>query len=91
MTLEGLLVKAHGEKRGAQLWLAQRMGVSQPLVSKWVSGREKPGEERMAKLAKVLGVGVKDVEACFGRALDTDMGMEILRRLARIEKLLERR
>ena len=36
--------------------LAERIGVSQPAISQWESGRDRPGRESLQKLATALGV-----------------------------------
>ncbi len=41
--------------------LAEKMGVSQPLVSQWEVGRQKPSREQIARLQSILG-GIADVE-----------------------------
>jgi len=41
--------------------LAERIGVSQPAISQWESGREKPGRESLLKLSAELGVSVEDL------------------------------
>ena len=36
--------------------LAERIGVTQPAISQWESGRERPGRETLQRLAGALGV-----------------------------------
>lgn len=43
--------------------LAERIGVSQPAISQWESGREKPGRESLLKLSVELGVAPEDLMA----------------------------
>ena len=38
--------------------LATEIGVSQPAVSQWETGKEPPGRENIKKLAKVLGITI---------------------------------
>jgi transcriptional regulator with XRE-family HTH domain len=45
----------------SQKELAEKMGVSQPLVSQWEVGRQKPSRDQIARLQSILG-GIADVE-----------------------------
>lgn len=42
--------------KGQQIWLAQKMDISQEAVRKYMEGEARPRPEKMTKLAKVLGV-----------------------------------
>ena len=41
--------------------LASRIGVSQPAISQWETGREKPGRDSLARLAGALGVSTEEL------------------------------
>jgi phage repressor protein C with HTH and peptisase S24 domain len=42
--------------------LAERIGVSQPAISQWESGRDRPGRDTLQKLAAELGVSSETLE-----------------------------
>ncbi len=48
-----------------QIELARKLGVTQALVSKWVTGRGTPKTVTISKIAKVLKVSTDEVIACF--------------------------
>lgn len=48
-----------------QIELARKLGVTQALVSKWVTGRGTPKTVTVPKIAEVFGVSVDEVIACF--------------------------
>lgn len=48
-------------KRINQEEVAKRLGVTQALVSQWERGYRQPGSTHRAKLAKMLGVKVRDL------------------------------
>ena len=41
--------------------LAARIGVSQPAISQWESGREKPGRDSLQKLARAFDVSLDEL------------------------------
>lgn len=43
--------------------LAERIGVTQPAISQWESGRERPGRESLMKLAEALGTSADQLLA----------------------------
>ena len=45
----------------SQSELARRLGVSQPTVSDWISGKKKPGGDKVLALAKELGIPAERV------------------------------
>lgn len=54
----GLRIRELRLERGLTMAeLAARIGVTQPAISQWESGREKPGRDSLQKLAAALGVG----------------------------------
>ncbi len=48
-----------------QVELARKLGVTQALVSKWVTARGTPKTVTITKIAEVLGVTTDEVIACF--------------------------
>ena len=44
-----------------QTELAEKLGVSQPLISKWFSGRVIPRPETFKKIAKATGTPIKEL------------------------------
>lgn len=48
-----------------QIELARKLGVTQALVSKWVTGRGTPKTVMISKLAKIFGVSTDEIIACF--------------------------
>jgi transcriptional regulator with XRE-family HTH domain len=44
-----------------QTQLAEKLGVTQPLVSKWFSGRVIPRPETFKKIAKATGTPIKEL------------------------------
>jgi transcriptional regulator with XRE-family HTH domain len=45
----------------SQSELARRLGVSQPTVSDWISGKKKPGGDKVLALAKEMGIPAERV------------------------------
>ena len=50
------ILKTKGIK---QVWIANKLGVSEVTVSKWVSGRSVPKKAHLEKLSQLLDVPVK--------------------------------
>lgn len=48
-----------------QIKLAERLKVTQALVSKWVTGDGTPRTKMIPEIAEVLGVSVEEVVNCF--------------------------
>lgn len=62
-----MLVKWHDDiERGAQAELARKLNVTTAMVAFWVTGRQKPGEENLKKIAKLFGVDLVDLKTAFG-------------------------
>lgn len=50
------------EKRGyKKKWVAEQMGVSQNVLSRWITGRSKPSLENAFRLAELLDCKVDDL------------------------------
>lgn len=49
------------EKDLSNIWLSERLGVSQATVSKWVTNYSQPNLETLIKISKVLNVDVSDL------------------------------
>lgn len=66
MSFENLLKKwNNGIERGAQARLVAETGLSKALISNYISGRQRPSEIAIKKIAKVLGVSVEELENIF--------------------------
>lgn len=62
-----MLIKWHkGIERGAQAELARKLNVTTAMVAFWVTGRQKPGEENLHKIAKLFSVSLPTLKAAFG-------------------------
>lgn len=62
-----MLVKWHnGIERGAQAELARQLKVTTAMVAFWVTGRQKPGEENLKKIASLFCVDITTLKAAFG-------------------------
>lgn len=76
MSFENLLKKwNNGIERGAQARLVAETGLSKSLISNYISGRQKPSETAIKKIAKVLGVSVEELENAFGFENKNDHNM----------------
>ncbi|MFI3128424.1 MAG: helix-turn-helix transcriptional regulator [Bacillota bacterium] len=53
------------EKSIKQQVLADKLNVSQVLISKWVNGMCQPQIDMLPSIAKVLGVSIEEVVKCF--------------------------
>ena len=49
----------------SQVELASKLGVSQPLISKWFSGKVIPRPETIKRLAKATGTSYKELVSYF--------------------------
>jgi len=49
------------EKNITNKWLAERLGVTQNTVSKWVTNTKQPSVETFYKIAIVLNVDIRDL------------------------------
>ena len=66
MSFENLLKKwNNGIERGAQARLVAETGLSKALISNYISGRQKPSEAAIKKIANVLKVTPEELEDIF--------------------------
>ncbi len=66
MSFENLLKKwNNGIERGAQARLVEETGLSKALISNYISGRQKPSEAAIKKIANVLKVTPEELENVF--------------------------
>ena len=49
------------EKRKTNRWLAEKLGVNEATVSRWVNNRQQPSLATFRKIANILQVDVKDL------------------------------
>lgn len=57
-----LVLKTVRERRGlSQREMAGKLGVTQPVVSRWESGESAIGEDTLSKYAQALGVSVREL------------------------------
>ena len=49
------------EKNKNQVWLADKLGVDEVTASRWMNNHRQPSMERLAEIAKALGVKIKDL------------------------------
>ena len=49
------------EKDLSNIWLSEKLGVSQATVSKWMTNSSQPNIETLIKISKVLNVEVSDL------------------------------
>ena len=49
------------EKKKTSKWLSEQLGVTPSTVSKWCTNTSQPDMETLAKLSKLLDVGVEDL------------------------------
>ena len=49
------------EKKRTNKWLSEQMGVTPSTVSKWCTNSSQPDIETLAKIAKLLNVGVEEL------------------------------
>lgn len=49
------------ERQMSQAELAAELGVSQPTVCDWLSGRSKPKTSRLLQISQVTGIAVEDL------------------------------
>jgi transcriptional regulator with XRE-family HTH domain len=46
----------------SQIQVARRIGVSESIVSRWINGSRKPCRKNLNRLARVLGVGLGELQ-----------------------------
>lgn len=51
-------IELNGRKKK---WVAQQLGVSQEVLSRWINGRSMPSVNNLFKLAKILNCKVDDL------------------------------
>jgi transcriptional regulator with XRE-family HTH domain len=56
-----LLTRHFGGQRGAARQLADRIGVNESTVSRWMTGETAPGKDRAAELAGILGYTLEEI------------------------------
>jgi len=49
------------EKKKTSKWLSEQLGITPSTVSKWCTNSSQPDMETLAKISKLLGVGVEDL------------------------------
>ena len=49
------------EKELSNIWLSEKLGVSQATVSKWMTNSSQPNLEMLIKISKVLNVEVSEL------------------------------
>lgn len=49
------------EQKKTSKWLSEALGVNPSTVSKWCTNSSQPDIETLAKISKLLGVGVEDL------------------------------
>ena len=47
--------------RAPSKWLSEELGVNPSTVSKWCTNSSQPGIETLARISKLLGVGVEEL------------------------------
>ena len=49
------------EKDLSNIWLSEKLGVSQATVSKWMTNSSQPNREMLIKISKVLNVEISEL------------------------------
>ena len=49
------------EKKRTNKWLAEKLGKDQGTISKWCTNTSQPDMETLARISKLLNVGVEDL------------------------------
>lgn len=49
------------EKKKTSKWLAEELDVSQSTVSKWCTNSSQPDIETLARISRLLGVGIEEL------------------------------
>ena len=49
------------EQKKTSKWLSEALGVNPSTVSKWCTNSSRPDIETLAKISKLLGVGIEDL------------------------------
>ena len=49
------------EKKKTSRWLSEQLGITPSTVSKWCTNTSQPDMETLAKISKLLDVGVEDL------------------------------
>ena len=59
--LKLVLVEQKKEQKKTSKWLSEELGVSPSTVSKWCTNSSQPDIETLAKISKLLNVGVEEL------------------------------
>ena len=49
------------EKKKTSTWLSEQLGITPSTVSKWCTNTSQPDMETLARIARLLNVGVEDL------------------------------
>lgn len=49
------------EKKKTSKWLSEQLGITPSTVSKWCTNTSQPDMETLARLSKLLNVGIEDL------------------------------
>ena len=49
------------EKKKTSKWLSEQLGITPSTVSKWCTNTSQPDMETLAKIAKLLNIGVEEL------------------------------
>jgi len=49
------------EKKKTSKWLSEQLGITPSTVSKWCTNTSQPDMETLARISKLLGVGVEEL------------------------------
>ena len=49
------------EKKKTSKWLSEQLGITPSTVSKWCSNTSQPDMETLARISKLLGVGIEEL------------------------------
>jgi DNA-binding transcriptional regulator YdaS (Cro superfamily) len=67
MTITQALIRAHALAGSpSQTWIAERLGVRPPSVSRWLNGDQIPSAGRVLQMARLLGARITESEVGSG-------------------------
>ena len=49
------------EKKKTSKWLSEQLGITTSTVSKWCTNTSQPDMETLARISKLLGVGIEEL------------------------------
>jgi transcriptional regulator with XRE-family HTH domain len=49
------------EKKKTSKWLSEQLGITPSTVSKWCTNTSQPDMETLARISKLLGVGIEEL------------------------------